>query len=89
VSKYDENGNVLETALYDQDNEYLGGKSVPVTQYAYDSHGAVIEVKNMDKDRIIINNPSNGVAITEYRYDEKGNRTETLRLDKDRVPVAQ
>ena len=89
VSKYDENGNVLETALYDQDNEYRGGKSVPVTQYAYDSHGAVIEVKNMDKDRIIINNPSNGVAITEYRYDEKGNRTETLRLDKDRVPVAQ
>lgn len=89
VSKYDENGYVLETALYDQDNEYLGGKSVPVTQYAYDGHGAVIEVRNMDKDRNIINNPSNGVAITEYKYDEKGNRTETVRLDKDRVPVIQ
>jgi hypothetical protein len=89
VSKYDENGYVLETALFDQDNEYLGGKSVPVTQYSYDKHGAVTEVKNMDKDRNIINNPSNGVAITEYKYDEKGNRTETLRFDRDRVPVTQ
>lgn len=87
VSKYDENGYVLETALFDQDNEYLGGKSVPVTQYTYDKHGAVTEVKSMDKDRNIINNPSNGVAITEYKYDEKGNRTETLRYDKERVPV--
>ena len=60
-----------------------------MTQYAYDKHGAVIEVKNMDRDRNIINNPSNGVAITEYKYDEKGNRTETVRLDKDRVPVTQ
>ncbi len=86
-SKYDENGYVIETALFDQDNEYLGGKSVPVTQYSYDKHGAVTEVRNMDKDRNIINNQENGVAITEYKYDEMGNRTETLRYDKDRVPV--
>lgn len=89
VSKYDENGYVLETALFDQDNEYVGGKSVPVTQYSYDKHGSVIEVRNMDKDRNVINNPANGVAITEYKYDEKGNRTETIRYDKDRVPVTQ
>ncbi len=89
VSKYDENGYVLETAYFDQDNEYLGGKSVPVTQYTYDKHGALTEVRNMDKDRNIINNPANGVAITEYRYDDRGNRTETIRYDKDRVPVAQ
>ena len=89
VSKYDENGYVLESALFDQDNEYLGGKSVPVTQYSYDKHGAVTEVRNMDKDRNIINNPSNGVAITEYKYDDKGDRTETIRYDKDRVPVTQ
>lgn len=88
-SKYDANGYVLESALFDQDNEYVGGKSVPVTQYSYDTHGAVTEVRNMDKDRNIINNPSNGVAITEYKYDEKGNRTETLRFDKDRVPVTE
>jgi hypothetical protein len=71
VSKYDENGYVLEMSVFDQDNEYVGGKSVPVTQYAYDSHGALIETINMDKDRNIINNPENGVAITEYKYDEK------------------
>ncbi len=88
INKYDENGYVLETAYFDQDDEYVGGKLVPVTQYVYDSHGAVTEVKSMDKDRNLINNPENGVAITEYKYDETGNRTETLRFDKDRNPVA-
>jgi YD repeat-containing protein len=89
VSTYDENGYVLETSVFDQDNEYVGGKSVPVTQNTYDKHGALIETRYMDKDRNIINSPDNGVAITEYKYDEKGNRTETLRFDKDRVPIAQ
>jgi YD repeat-containing protein len=60
---------------------------VPLTLNVYDNHGALIEVKSMDKDRNIINNPENGVAITEYKYDELGNRTETLRYDKDKVPV--
>ena len=89
VSSYDENGYVQETAMFDQDNEYVAGKMIPVTQYSYDKHGAVVEVRNMDKDRNIINNPDSGVAITQYSYDEKGNRTETLRFDKDRVAVAQ
>ena len=87
VNKFDENGYTLETVYYDQDNEYVGGKLVPVTQNVYDSHGALIEVKNMDKDRNLINSPENGVAVTEYKYDEAGNRTETLRFDKDKVPV--
>ena len=89
VIKYDENGYELEEVVYDQDNEYVSGKLVPVTQNTYDSHGALIESKNMDKDRNLINNPENGVAITEYKYDEIGNRTETLMFDKDRVPVKQ
>ena len=87
--KVDENGYVLETAYFDQDNEYLGGKNVPVIQNVYDRHGAVVETKNMDKDRNIINDPNNGVAVTEYKYDETGNRTETLRYDKDRVLVKE
>jgi YD repeat-containing protein len=87
--KLDENGYVLEQAYYDQDNEYLGGKNVPVTQNTYDKHGAVIETKNLDKDRNLINDPNNGVAITEYKYDEAGNRTETLKYDKDKVLVKQ
>ncbi len=87
VSSYDENGYVLETALYDQDNEYVGGKLIPVTQYTYDKHGALVETRNMDSDRNVINNPDNGVAITRYQYDNKGNRTGTVKLDKDLNPV--
>lgn len=87
ISKYDENGNVLETTLFDQDNEYVGGKLVPVTRNVYDSHGALIEVRNLDKNGNVINSPDNGVAITEYKYDETGHRTETLTFDKDKVPV--
>jgi YD repeat-containing protein len=87
--KFDENGYVLEVAYFDQDNEYLAGKNVPVTQTTYDKYGAVIEVKSLDKDRKLINDPNNGVAITEYKYDEAGNRTETLKFDKDRVAVKE
>ncbi|HAM10502.1 MAG TPA: hypothetical protein DCP74_09580 [Bacteroidales bacterium] len=87
--KIDENGYALETVYYDQDNEYLGGKSVPVVQNVYDEHGSVKEVKNMDKDRNLINDPDNGVAITEHKYDETGNRTETLRYSKDRVLIKE
>ena len=87
VTKFDEYGYTLETEVYDQDNEYVSGKLIPVEQNGYDSHGALIEVKNMDKSRNLINDPESGVAITEYKYDEQGNRTETLNFNKDRVPV--
>jgi len=87
VSKYDENGYVLETAVYDQDDEYVSGNNVPVTANKYDEHGALIEVRNMDKDRNVINDPDDGVAYVEHKYDELGNRTGTLRYDKDRNPV--
>jgi YD repeat-containing protein len=87
VTKFDENGYTLETEVYDQDNEFVSGKLVPVEQNVYDDHGAVIVVKNMDKNRNLINDPESGVAITEFKYDEQGNRTETLRYDKDRVQV--
>jgi len=91
VNKVDENGYLLETVVYDQDNELVTGNNIPVTQNAYDAHGSLVEVKNMDKDRNVINHPQSGVAITEYKYDEAGQRTETLRYDKDRVlvPVTQ
>lgn len=88
ISKYDANGYPVEIAYFDQDDEYLGGKRVPVTQYIYDDHGSVLEIRNMDKDRNVINNPETGVAITAYKYDETGNRIETLRYDRDRNTVA-
>jgi YD repeat-containing protein len=89
VKKFDPNGYTLETVYYDQDNEFVAGKSVPVVQYAYDEHGAVVETKNLDKDRNPINHPQTGVAFTEYKYDELGNRIETLRFDKDKAPVTE
>jgi len=87
INTFDENGYVLETVIYDQDNELLSGKGVPVIQNVYDVHGAIVESKNLDKDRMVINHPQSGVAITKYKYDEAGQRIETLRLDKDGVPV--
>lgn len=87
ISKYDENGYVLETKLFDQDNEYVGGKLIPVVRNTWDSHGALVETQNLDKDGNLINSQDNGVAITDYKYDEAGNRTETLTFDKDKQPV--
>ena len=87
INKVDENGYVTETAMYDQDDEYLGGKNVPVTQSVYDEHGALVTRINMDGNRAVINHPDNGVAIMEYKYDEQGRRIETLRFDKDKVKV--
>jgi len=49
----------------------------------------VTEVKSMDENGNLINNPSNGVAITDYIYDEVGHRTGTTRFDKDHKEVTQ
>jgi hypothetical protein len=88
LNKVDENGYVLETAVYDQDDEYLSGKNVPVTQYEYDEHGAVLKVKNMDKDRKLMNDPKSGIAITEFKYDPSGQRADTITYNKDNQPIA-
>jgi len=85
----DQFGNDLERTQFDQDNEYLSGKNVPVTSYEYDEHGAVIKEIAMDKDKKIINNPGNGVAITVYKYDAEGRRIETVKYDKDNVVVPE
>ena len=87
VNRVDENGNVLETDVFDQDNEYVSGKLIPVVVNEYDAHGALAVTRNMDKEKNLINDPESGVAITEYKYDEQGNRTETLKSDKDKAPV--
>jgi hypothetical protein len=89
VNKVDKNGYVVETAIYDQDDEYLGGKNVPVIGFVVDEHGSVVEIRNMDKDRNVIDHPESGVAVTQYKYDDKGMPTDTLRLDKNMVAVAK
>jgi hypothetical protein len=89
VNAYNENGYVTQTTYFDQDQEYVGGKLVPVTQYTYDSHGSVAKVVNMDKTMKVYANPESGVATTEYKYDEAGQRVETLRYDKDNVLIKE
>lgn len=74
MSKYDETVIPLRLHIFDQDNRYLGSKSVPVTKYVYNEHGAVVETVNLDKDRNIINHPETGVAITGTNFYETGNR---------------
>ena len=73
--------------MFDQDDEYLAGKNVPVTKMDYDEHGALVKSISMDEDKNIVNNPDNGVAIIEYKYDDNGNRTETLQYDKNQNPM--
>ncbi|MEZ4999712.1 MAG: hypothetical protein R2744_03220 [Bacteroidales bacterium] len=68
--------------MFDQDDEYLSGNSVPVT-VIHMMLQMRLQATSLDRNRNIMNNPNNGVAITEYAYDEKGNRTETLRFDMD------
>jgi len=80
---FDANGYVTETAMFDQDSEYLGGKGIPVTQTVYDEHGAPVKRISMDPDRNVMNDPNSGIAITEFKYDEAGRRIETLSFDKD------
>ncbi len=87
VNVYDANGYVTETSMFDMDDEYLGGKGVPITQTVYDEHGAPVKRISMDKDRNVINDPNSGVATTEFKYDKSGRRIETLRFDKDGNPV--
>jgi YD repeat-containing protein len=87
VTRFDKNGYPLEVEVYDQDDELVGGKLVPILQNSYDSNGALVESKNLDSNRNLYNDPGNGVAITEYKYDDQGNRIETLHFDKDRNPV--
>ena len=87
VHVFDEHGNVIERAYFDQDDEYLGGKRNPVSQYAYNEHGALVEVRMMDKDRNIINHPDHGAAIIKYEYNDKGHPVDTLRYDKDMVAL--
>lgn len=87
VNDVDENGYIVQTTIYDQDDEYVAGQNVPVTKSVYDDHGAIVKRISMDENMNVVNNPGNGVAIIEYKYDEQGRRTETLRFDKNGEPV--
>ncbi len=81
----DENGYVIERAMYDQDDEFVGGKMIPITQYSYDESGSLLEEKFLDANRQLMNNPNDTVAVKQYKYDDLGYRKETLLFDKNMV----
>ena len=82
-NKYDEHGNTIERAMYDQDDEPLGGMSVPVTQMVYNEQGSVVERKNMDINRNLMNHPRSGIAVVKYVYDDAGHPSDTLRFNNE------
>ncbi len=82
-NEYDENGNNIENIMFDQDDEPLAGMSVPVTQMVYNERGSLVESKNMDIDRNLINHPQSGVSVVRYAYDESGHPSDTIRFDSD------
>jgi hypothetical protein len=82
-NKYDENGNNIENVMYDQDDEPLAGMSVPVTQMVYDERGLLLERKNMDINRKLINHPKSGVSVIQYAYDDSGHPSDTLRFNSE------
>ena len=86
-NKYDSVGNPIEVAYWDQDDEFLKGKKIPVYQYKYDAHGSVSEISFMDHKRNIINHPERKFAIMEFKYNEQGQPTDTLKYDNKRVQL--
>lgn len=79
----DENGYVIERVLYDQDNELLSGKEVPIIQSKYDDGGLLLEQKYLDAQRQLMESPRDSVAVKQYKYDEYGHVTETILFDKN------
>jgi hypothetical protein len=82
-NKYDKHGNTVERAMFDQDDEPLGGMSVPVIQMVYNEQGSVVERKNMDIKRNPINHPRSGVSVIRFVYDESGHPSDTLRFNSE------
>ncbi len=83
--KYDSVGNAIERTYWDQDDEFLSGKKIPVYQYKYDAHGSVSEISFMDEKRNMINHPDQKYAIMEFKYNESGQPTDTLKYDNKRI----
>lgn len=84
VSVYNENGYAIEVTQYDQDDELIGGNSIPTTKSVYNDQGELVERISIDGNNNVVNNPNSGVAIVSYKYDEQGRRIETLNYSKDR-----
>ena len=84
--KIDENGYVTERVMYDQDDEMLSGKKVPIIESKYDDGGLLLEEKYLNAQRQLMEAPWDSVAVRQYKYDKVGHVTETILLDKNMNP---
>jgi hypothetical protein len=82
----DENGYVIERIMYDQDNELLSGKKIPIIQSKYDDGGLLLEQRYLNAQRQLMESASDSVAVKQFKYDEYGQVTETILLDKNMNP---
>jgi len=89
INTLDENGYTTETAFWDQDNEYVGGRNTPINTYKYDEHGAVIERSHLDKNRKLLLSPQDGGALIKYTYTETGLPKDTLRFDEKMAAIVK
>ncbi len=85
TQKVDKNGYVIERATYDQDNELVGGKMIPIRLSTYDESGSLIEERFLDADRQLMVDPKDSVAVKQYKYNDYGVQTETIKFDKNMV----
>jgi len=88
-NKLDENGYVVESFFWDQDNEPLSGRRNPLTITKYDEHGAVAERQFMDKDRNLVIRPGIDAAVVRYSYDETGMPKDTLLFDASLAEIVK
>jgi len=77
----DENGYVVKSFFWDQDNEPLQGVRSPQTITKFDEHGAVIERQFMDKDNNLVIRKGPDAAVVKYTYDEVGSPADTAYFD--------
>ena len=84
--KLDKNGYVIERISYDQDNELLSGKKVPIVESKYDESGLLLEEKYLNAQRQLMEAPWDSVAVRKYKYDDYGRLTETMLLDINMNP---
>ncbi|MCB9000214.1 MAG: hypothetical protein H6540_09140 [Bacteroidales bacterium] len=85
----DENGNVVKSFFWDQDNEPLSGKRNPLTVNKYDEHGALIERQFMDKDENLVVRQGPDAAVIKYTYDETGSPVDTAYFDASMAAIVK
>ncbi|HEX2977303.1 MAG TPA: hypothetical protein VHO68_15310 [Bacteroidales bacterium] len=68
-----DDGTIKETRFSLEGQEIL-----PEARLVYNEKGELKEIRNVDKEGNLVNNPETGAATTKYSYDEMGNCIDTV-----------